>query len=82
MSGAAPVGGQGGRSRRPQMGLAGLGMELLAAVVGATLIGLWIDRRFDCAPWGVLIGAIVGIVGGLLNFIRAANRAVKRDQRP
>lgn len=63
---------------RLKMGLAGLGMELAAAVVGLALLGYWIDRRFGSEPWGVLIGALVGIVGGLLNFVRQAESAARR----
>jgi F0F1-type ATP synthase assembly protein I len=61
------------------MGLAGLGMELAAAVVGATLLGYWIDGRLESEPWGVVIGALVGIVGGLYNFIRQAARAASKE---
>ncbi|MDH3744726.1 MAG: AtpZ/AtpI family protein [Acidobacteriota bacterium] len=59
------------------MSLAGLGMELTAAVIGATLLGFWIDRRLESEPWGVVIGALVGIVGGLYNFVRQASRAAQ-----
>lgn len=62
------------------MGLAGLGMELAAAVIGATLLGFWIDRRFATEPWGVVIGALVGIVGGLYNFVHQASRAAQSTQ--
>jgi F0F1-type ATP synthase assembly protein I len=50
--------------------LAGLGLELAAAVTGSCLLGYWIDRKFDCSPWGLLICAAVGIVGGMYNMIR------------
>jgi F0F1-type ATP synthase assembly protein I len=48
----------------------GLGMELAAAVAGLTLLGYWIDRHFDTAPWGVLIGVATGLVGGLYNLVK------------
>lgn len=51
---------------------AGMGMELAGAIVGLTLVGLWIDHRFETNPKGVLICAGVGIVGGFYNFIRQA----------
>ncbi len=54
------------------MRYAGLGFELAAAIVGLTLMGLWIDYRFRTKPWGTVIGAMLGVVGGLYNFIRAA----------
>ena len=64
------------KSTRPPMGLAGLGMELTAAVVGGVLVGLWIDRHYDTAPWATLVGGLVGIVGGLVNFVRQATKAM------
>ena len=54
------------------MRMAGMGLELAAAVIGFTLLGIWIDRRYDSEPWGVLICAAIGVVGGLYNFVRAA----------
>ena len=67
------------KRRGPQLGLAGLGLELAAAVVGGTLVGLWIDRHYDSAPWAAAVGGLVGIVGGLYNFVRQANRAMRED---
>lgn len=65
--------------QRPDLSLAGLGFELLAAVVGFTLLGVWIDRRWETGPWGLVICAAIGIVGGLYNFVRLAIRASKRS---
>lgn len=53
-------------------GLAAAGTELAAAVLGGSLLGYWIDRQFDTGPWGLLIGASVGIIGGLYNLVRKA----------
>jgi F0F1-type ATP synthase assembly protein I len=61
-----------------------MGVELAASIVGLTLLGLWIDYRWECGPTGVLIGAGLGVVGGLYNFIRRAlemSRSALRDQR-
>jgi ATP synthase protein I len=51
-----------------------LGIEFAAAIVGLTLLGYWIDRRFESAPWGVLIGLGFGMVGGTYNLYRAARQ--------
>lgn len=56
--------------------LSGIGIELAAAVAGFALAGYWWDRHFGTAPRGLLIGSVLGIVGGLLNAIRAARRAM------
>ena len=52
--------------------LAGLGFELVAAVAGFSLVGYWIDRHYGSAPWGVVIGASLGILGGMYNLIRVS----------
>lgn len=69
------------KRRRYDLGLAGLGIELAASVIGFTLLGLWIDRRFETAPWAVVICASIGFVGGMYNFIRSAQKAARRAQR-
>ena len=32
------------------------------------LLGYWIDGRFGTAPWGILGGVVIGLVGGLYNW--------------
>ena len=68
------------RSQSGQLSLAGIGFDLAAAVGVGALLGWWIDRRFETGPWGVLICSSIGIVGGLVNFVRAAQKAARRDQ--
>ena len=58
-------------------GLAGIGFELVGAVVGLTLIGDWWDRHFGSRPWGLLTGAILGLIGGMFNMIRQSLSAFK-----
>ena len=53
---------------------AGMGVELAAAIIGLTLLGLWVDYRFQTGPIGMLIGVGVGVVGGFYNFVRDALR--------
>ena len=61
------------------MALAGIGFELLAAIIGFSFVGYWIDRHYETEPWGLIVCAVLGIVGGLYNFIRAATRATKES---
>jgi F0F1-type ATP synthase assembly protein I len=65
--------------------LSGIGVEVAAAVAGFTLVGYWVDRHFASAPWGLLIGLVLGLVGGLYNLVReslvAAKSAGKADDR-
>ncbi|MFQ5351195.1 MAG: AtpZ/AtpI family protein [Thermoanaerobaculia bacterium] len=69
------------KRRRYDLGLAGLGIELAASVIGFTLLGLWIDRRWQTAPWAVVICASIGFVGGMYNFIRSAQKAARKAER-
>jgi F0F1-type ATP synthase assembly protein I len=62
------------------MRLAGAGFELAAAVGGFAVVGHLIDRYRGSHPKGLLIGAVLGLVGGMYNLIKAslaANRAAR-----
>ncbi|HEX7183774.1 MAG TPA: AtpZ/AtpI family protein [Thermoanaerobaculia bacterium] len=58
------------KQRASWVRLSGIGFELVAAVAGFTLIGYWWDRHFQTEPWGLLVGALLGLVGGMYNLIR------------
>ena len=60
----------------PWLRLAGLGAELAGAILGFVLVGYWIDKTFDTRPWGLLICALCGLVGGLYNFFRSSLKAL------
>lgn len=60
----------GGKSKPPIR--SGVGFDFAGAVAGLTLVGYVFDRYQDTAPWGLLIGACLGIVGGLYNSLKAA----------
>ena len=55
----------------------GMGLEFAAAVAGFALVGLWIDRRYGTAPWGLVVGLILGMAGGLYNLVRESLKAVR-----
>ena len=69
------------RKRGAEVTLAGMGFDLAASVGVGALLGWWIDRRFETGPWGVIICSSIGIVGGLLNFVRAGQAAARRAAR-
>ncbi|MGE0479170.1 MAG: AtpZ/AtpI family protein [Phycisphaerae bacterium] len=58
---------------------AGMGGELAGAIIGLTLFGYWVDWKFGTAPVGVATGAILGIIGGMYNFLRRAIRLTQRQ---
>ncbi|MBI1371421.1 MAG: hypothetical protein GC159_01480 [Phycisphaera sp.] len=52
------------------MKFAGIGLELAGVIAVLTWIGYGVDRWLDSAPWGLIGGALIGIVGGLYNVIK------------
>ncbi len=62
------------------MRLASSGFELAAAVGGFAVVGHLIDRSRDSHPKGLLIGAVLGLIGGMYNLIRASLAANRQAQ--
>ena len=60
---------------------AGVGLELAGAVAGFALVGYWVDRHYGSGPWGLIIGVVLGIVGGLYNLVKEALQATREAQR-
>ncbi len=48
--------------------------ELVAAVLVGVGLGLLIDRFAHTAPWGLIVMMVLGMVTGLRNIMRAAQR--------
>lgn len=63
------------------MSLAGHGFELTAAVVGFGLVGYWVGGHLGNASIGLLVGALLGIFGGLYNLIRSSLRTIEQQKR-
>jgi F0F1-type ATP synthase assembly protein I len=55
----------------------GIGLELAGATGGLALVGYWFDRHFGTNPWGILVGVVIGIVGGLYNLVRESLSAIR-----
>ncbi len=49
-----------------------VGIQLALTVVVLFFIGRWLDDRFGTAPWLMLAGLFLGIVGGMIKFFRSA----------
>lgn len=49
-----------------------LGMQLAIAVVVFFFVGRWLDEKFETSPLLTLIGAGIGIAGGLVKFFKTA----------
>lgn len=55
------------------------GFEIAGAVAVLSLLGYWFDRKLNTSPWGIIVGAITGIVGGLYNIVRPTVLQMMRD---
>ena len=69
------------RDRPPWMRFYGVGIELAFVVGGFAAVGYWIDRHYESDPWGLVIGAALGLVGGTYNLIRESLAAFKPPAR-
>src|SRR5262249_38374320 len=54
----------------PSLGSAQVGREMVVPIG----VGLMLDRRFGWAPWGVVVGAVLGLCLGLVRLVRLANK--------
>lgn len=55
-----------------------VGFEFAVVVAGFALVGYCVDSRYGSEPWGVVIGAALGLLGGSYNLIRESVAAFKR----
>jgi F0F1-type ATP synthase assembly protein I len=46
------------------------GTTLAITILAFIYAGYWIDHRHNSSPWGVCVGAFVGLGVGLFNFLR------------
>ncbi len=57
---------------------ASVGIELAVAICIGYFGGRWFEQRFDWAPWGSLLGLLIGIGAGANTLVRVA-RDVSRE---
>ena len=69
-------GGQG------QLKWTGLGFEFAGVVALFVYLGYKADERWDSSPWGVLIGAGVGVTGGIYWLAKEGMRMMNDQSRP
>jgi F0F1-type ATP synthase assembly protein I len=58
------------------LAMAQVGLEMVVPIV----IGTVVDERLGWAPWGVTVGAVVGLGGGLYHLVHLANAADQAEE--
>ncbi|MBN1397148.1 MAG: AtpZ/AtpI family protein [Bacteroidetes bacterium] len=58
-----------------------LGFQMAAAVVVFFFLGDWLDNRYGIEPAGKLVGAAIGIIGGLIKFIKSVASITENEKR-
>lgn len=67
--------GDGMRAAGPYLGL---GLQIAAAMLFFVGLGYLADRMLGTTPWGLLVGAVLGMVGIVALVVRVANEASRR----
>lgn len=49
----------------------GLGFEIVVPILVGTFGGRWLDGKLGTGPWLLLVGTVLGIAAGFLNFFSA-----------
>jgi ATP synthase protein I len=56
-----------------------LGLQTAISVAAFFFLGQWLDGKFGTSPWLMITGAVVGIAGALLYFIRTVTRLAREQ---
>ena len=57
--------------------IVGIGWVLVVSVVLGSLLGAWLDRKFNTDPWLLVIGAALGTTVGIGHVWRVSKRSLK-----
>ena len=58
--------------------LSQVGLEMVIPII----VGVWIDNKLGWAPWGVIVGAVLGLGGGLWHLVVLLKRFENKDSPP
>ena len=70
LGGTADAYGDGMRAAGSHIGL---GVQIAASMLFFVGLGIAADRWLDTTPWGVIVGAVLGMVGIVALVVRVAN---------
>ena len=55
----------------------GYGLQIGVGVALGAWVGNWLDQKYHWSPWGILVGASLGLASGMYMLIRDAMRMNK-----
>lgn len=58
-----------------------VGLDIAVSVVLGLLVGSWLDRKYGWAPWGVIVGLVVGTATGFNMLFKTAKKMERQAQR-
>ena len=70
--------GDGMRAAGPYLGL---GLQIAVSMAFFVGLGILVDRWLGTTPWGVVVGAVVGMAGVMTLVVRVARDASARERK-
>jgi F0F1-type ATP synthase assembly protein I len=64
----------------PAFGLLGIGSYLATSIVGLTLVGVWLDGRFDTRPVLTLVFLVLGLCLGFYGAYQQLRALIQRTR--
>lgn len=58
------------KGQREDADAAGAGLQFGLTICVFALLGLWLDGRFGTAPWLLVTGVVLSVVGGTVSLIK------------
>ena len=56
-----------------------LGSHIAASMIVPVVIGIYVDKRWNLSPWGVIIGTLLGFGGMISIVIKLAAKTGKSE---
>lgn len=56
-----------------------LGLEFAGALIVMAFLGWLVDGQLGTTPWGMLVGGLLGLAGGMYLFVQQARVALKQS---
>lgn len=53
------------------------GFETAVGVGMGFFVGQWLDKKYGWAPWGTIVGAMLGLAAGMYLLLKAAMKSNK-----